>query len=388
MKKEEEEYLIKTRRYLHENPEVTPNETDTCRFIEEELRAFGIPYETVKDGGIIGRITGAHPGNTLLFRADVDALPSGEAPRNRKREKTAVSGRKGAAHLCGHDAHTAMLLTAARILNQKRDSLCGEILLVFERGEENYFGIQNIMNALTAYRVNRCFGMHVYAGLESGRFGVISGPCMAGNGVFHVTVKGKGCHGATLELGIDPIQAAISIINALNARIFRLISPFDPIVFSIGRIWGGTCWNVIPEEAGFDGSFRFFDEAAGEKLISEFEKIVEGTGHACGCSVQISMKASPPVVNEENFTALVSKAIQKRIGNECICEVRPWMASESMAYYTKKYPGTFAFLGIADEAEGTGAPHHSPEFDVDEGALTKGTEAFLGIAEEYLGFKE
>ena len=379
------EYLIRTRRYLHENPEPAPYEDETCRFIGNELARFGIPYEVVENGGIIARILGSQPGRTLLLRADLDALPMEEGENNLSGKKAVCSVRPGAAHLCGHDAHTAMLLTAAGILNEKRKELEGEILLVWERGEENYSGIDSICKALKRYHVDHFFGIHVYAALESGCFAVPCGPCMAGNAVFHVTIRGKGCHGATQELGIDPIQGMISVINALNARIFRLPGPFEQAVFSIGSVHGGTCWNIIPEEAGFDGSFRFFDEELGRRLIAWFKRITAETAHACGCEAVIDITERPPVINQAEFAGYITGILKENLGRAPVREIRAWMASESAAYYLKEYPGAFAFLGIANLETGCGAPHHNPGFDVDESALAAGVKGLVSIAITYCG---
>lgn len=382
--KQEEKYLIETRRYLHIHPELSPNETNTCQFIMQELKRFEIPYEEIADGGIIAHLKGNRSGRRVALRADMDALPIAEDSKNILHPKVCVSSVEQVSHACGHDAHTAMLLTAAKVLAEHKDSLCGEVIFIFERGEEDYFGYKNLVPALKKYLVDVIFGLHVYAELGSSKIAVLDDVCMSGNGCFHVTIHGKGCHGASPHQGIDPITCVAEMITSLQIQMLRCIAPDQIRTFSIGEIKGGSRWNVIPEEASFCGSFRFYDSAVGDKQADVLKRTIKEIAAAHECTADINLIMAPAVINDRTVAAIARKSIVKAAGPASLTSCSPWMASETVAFFLQDIPGAFAFLGIKNKEKGTGAPHHNAKFDLDEDSLLLGVSSLVEFTENYL----
>ncbi|HZW49665.1 MAG TPA: amidohydrolase, partial [Bacillota bacterium] len=195
---EQFDYMVKHRRHLHTHPEMSGKEFETVLYIINELKALDIPYIEVENGGVLGFIKGTHPGKTVLLRADVDALPIQEPKVNLKAERTCVSQNAGVMHACGHDAHTSMLLGAAKILNQHKDEINGEVLLVFERGEEAAGNIRQIMHYMEDHKItwDGAWGLHCFQDMPTGTLGIRSGGCMAGSLVFRFKITGEGGHGS------------------------------------------------------------------------------------------------------------------------------------------------------------------------------------------------
>ncbi len=384
----DEEYLVNLRRKFHVCPEVSGKEEKTISMVIAELDKFGIPYKIVENGGLLGFINGNKPGKTIALRADMDALPVEESDINLLRKKIVVSENPGVAHMCGHDAHMAMLLASAKELVKMKDKINGTIILVFERGEEIGLGIAAILKAMEEYPIDAVWGIHVYASLKSGLISVDAGPRMSGAGGFTVTVKGKGCHGARPDQGIDPITTTAQIITNLNLIISRQKSPLETGVCTIGFIEGGKQGNIIPESVKFGGTIRFFNPQVGHDMMESLYRICNMVAEANHCTVEIAGTDADhlgfPVVNDAEISRIASESINKAIGKEHLSQCDPWMASESMAKYLKIYPGVLAFLGILNEELGTGEAHHNAKFDVDESVLKNGVASTIQFALDYL----
>jgi amidohydrolase len=381
-----ERYAITLRRDLHRYPEPSGEEERTSSLVAAELESIGVPYEIVGKYGIIATLEGsASKGSAIVLRADMDALPIQESDSNLARLKAVVSEVAGCAHLCGHDAHTAMLLGAAKGLSEVRCELAGDVLLCFEQAEETAEGIAPMMQALSTQDIKAVWGIHVYAGLPSGAISVEPGPRMSGMTSFRVTLKGRGGHGSRPDQTIDPILCAAQTVVGLCTIPARELDPADAGVLTIGMIRAGETPNVIPDTASFAGTARFFEPKVGQLIQTSFERIVTHTARAHRCEAHIEARGPhPAVINDPALATLAARSVQTALGPECLATCKPWMASESMGYYLSKYPGVFALLGVACDELGTGAAHHNPSFDIDESALKNGMAATLQFAQDVL----
>jgi len=381
-----EQYVIDLRREFHRHPEPSGEERRTSSRVVAELESMGIPYEVVGECGIIAKLRGCgSTGNTVMLRADMDALPIQESVRNLAGPKTVISNVPACAHLCGHDAHTAMLLGVARGLAETQDELQGDVLLCFEQAEETTGGIAPMMLALEAQNPKAVWGIHVYSELPSGAISVEPGPRMSGMTAFSVTLRGSGGHGSRPDQTIDPLLCAAQAVTDLCSIPAREVKPTAVGVVTIGMIRAGQAGNVIPDSASFAGTARFFDSNLGERIVESVERIVTHTAaaHRCEASVTIS-GPHPAVINDGALSALAAGSVQTALGPERLATCEPWMASETMGCYLAKYPGVLALLGIACDSVGAGAPHHSPSFDIDESALKYGVAATLQFASDAL----
>lgn len=382
-----EDYVIRTRRKLHERPELSMQETETIQFVCNELSKMDIPFEIVQDGGIIGTIRSKNGGKTLILRADLDALPMQESETNLKQRKKVISKVPGVAHTCGHDAHTAMLLGVAKILTEYNVHLNGTVLLVFEQGEEVGGGIRHLTKRLIELGADGIWGIHLKNDLPSGKISVEAGPRMAAPLPFDVTIKGKGGHGSRPDLAASPIDCFVDFHAQLTKLVQHKLHPHKPITFSIGSLHAGSAANVIPETVQFAGTARFLHKEQGKS----FEKIFKHTLayctklHGCDYDYTIEPKARHTLVyNDEICAAIAKKAVTKSIGENALQSFPAWMASEPFSIYQAFFPGIFAFLGIYNENEGTGADHHNVHFDVDEAVLKLGVAATVQFAIDFL----
>lgn len=388
--KEVDDYVIRIRRHLHKYPEVSMEEAKTMQFICRELKQMDIPYEVVPDGGIIGTITGANPmGKTLLLRADLDALPMQESKMNLRKEKTVMSTVTGVAHTCGHDAHMAMLLGVGKQLAKYRAQLPGTVLLVFEQGEEIGGGIVNLMNHLVEMDIDGVWGIHVKNDLPSGKISVEAGPRMAAPLPFEVTIKGKGGHGSRPDLANSPIDCFVDFHAQLSKMRLQQLDPHGPVTFSVGALQAGSAANIIPESLTFAGTFRFLHIEQGEKIEMFFKKTLTSVCQLHQCEFEFVMEPRAKdllVFNNEQCSQIAEQSVEKSIGKNALQSYPAWMASEPFAFYQAFFPGVFAFLGIQNEAKGTGADHHNIHFDVDEDVLQLGVAATIQYTFDFLQY--
>ncbi|AFS79618.1 amidohydrolase, peptidase M20 family [Gottschalkia acidurici 9a] len=380
-----EDYVINLRRFFHEYPELSGEEINTSMKIREELDKMNIEYEIVGDFGIIGTLKGRNQGKTIALRADMDALPIPESEFNLSQKKSIISSISNISHACGHDGHSAMLLGTAKILSDLRNSFDGTILFCFEQGEEDGSGVLPMLEKLEPKNVDAMWGIHLYSELPSGMICVDEGPRMSGATVFSVNISGKGGHGSSPHQTIDPINCTVQIISNLSSILSRELNPIDTGVLTIGHINAGKAPNVIPDSALFSGTMRYFDLDIGAQIIESFKRIVFNTASAHNCIVNLTLDGPGyPVINDSNLSFLAKTSIENSIGKEFLTSCKPWMASESMSRYLRKYPGVFAFLGINNTGLGTGAPHHNPSFDIDESCLKNGVASSVQFALDFL----
>ena len=372
--------FIKIRRHLHANPELSYQEFETSKFVQQNLDQFEIPFEVKATTGVVGLIKGKNDDKKVIaLRADMDALPI--------KEENSVdykSKREGIMHACGHDVHTSCLLGASKILKELKNEWEGTIKLIFQPGEEKNPGGASIMikeGVLENPKPQGIFGLHVNPQLEVGRLSFRGGQVMASADELYFTIRGKGGHAASPQYCTDPILIASQLILALQQVISRNKSPFDPSVLSITAINGGTTTNVIPEEVKLMGTFRAMNEEWRKKAHDLIERTTKDLVHSMGGEVNLNIDKGYPVVN--NNVPLNNKAktlAEEFMGKENVEETEVRMGSEDFGYYSQIIPGCFYRLGTGNKEKGIIAGVHTPHFNIDETAIEigMGMMAWLG----------
>ena len=365
----EHELLIETRRDLHRHPELGFQEHRTAGIVAERLRAAGYEVETgVAETGVVGTLRGgAGEGPVLLLRADMDALPIPEEWAH-----DFVSTHAGVMHACGHDAHVAIGLAVAERLARTRDEWGGTARYVFQPAEEGGGGAARMVKEGVLEGVDFALGLHIWLGLPSGIVGVVPGPFMASSGVFEITVRGKGGHGALPHETVDAIVAASQVVTALQTIVSRNVSPLDPAVVTIGMFQAGTAYNVIAGSAQLTGTVRAFDVAACEELPRRIERVVAGVCSALGAEYSFEYtQDAPPTINDPALAEVVRAAAEEVVGADRVRtdpDVRT-MAAEDFGEFLVRVPGCYFFVGARNEETGAIHPHHNPRFDLCEDAL-------------------
>ena len=385
-----EAQMIADRRWLHEHPELSGKETSTIDYIVRVLEELQLGIHIIPSGCVIGVLNERAEGPCVLLRADVDALPISESSENLAQVKRSISLNPGVMHACGHDAHTAMLLGAARTLAARRESVPGCVLFVFERGEE--IGGKGFLENLLPYidehfDVGACYATHVRWDIPSGKIAVPEGVAMGGAFGFDVTIHGQGGHGSRPDLATSPIDCFCAIHQQLNALRMRVVEPDQVLTYSLGLVHSGEQSNIIPGLLRFAGTVRTYDTAkSAERFAAETRRIIDSICAAYGCTPEYTHFSRPlyETRNCAQAAALAKQAIMKNVGMSAMAACRPWMASESMSAYLKLWPGVLTFTGIQNEKLGTGANHHTPQFDVDEAAMLPGAAAACAFALDYL----
>jgi len=378
---EMEEYLIQTRRYLHRHPELSYDEKETSAFIKKELNRFGISYEDVLPGyNIVATISCGKPGKTVVYRADIDALPV--------TEDTGVEYQScvpGKSHACGHDAHVAIALGVAKILNEKRESLSGTIKICFQAAEERGGGIFELLDYLKAFEIDQVVGMHIWSGVPKGEILLIPGAVFAGSRKLEITIKGQGGHGSRPDQTTEPIKAACDLTLKLSSIPSNMYDVFDPCVVSICAINSGNAANIFPNEAKLLGGVRFFQPDGGEKIEKKINQIANGVGKIYGVEITVDVQSRwSPIVNDPEAIALARKLVPRIEGLQLCSKEEPCSSTDNFCCLTDTYPGFYAVLGAGNEAIGCNYIHHHEKFNIDEKALRKGTEFIATYLIEYL----
>jgi len=372
-----EGYSVKLRRYFHQNPELSLEEYKTASKIAEILSQFGIDVKTVAEGrGVIGLLKCKGDGKTVALRADTDALPIQE--ENQVPYKSKVPG---VMHACGHDAHIAMLLTAAKILVEFKDKLNGNVKFIFQPAEEVGEGAKMMIRDGALENVDFIMGIHVWGSLDVGKIGLRSGAFMASGDFFEVIVKGSGGHGASPHLTRDPITASTAIINNIQTIISREIDPLNSAVISVTKIHGGEAYNVIPEKVSFGGTIRTLKEEVRRKIHERFTEMITEVSKAYRCEAEVKvMEKFAVTINDPSMIALIRRISVELVGEDNVIEHPPVMGSEDFSYYVQKVPGAFIPLGVRNEEKGIKYPHHHPRFNIDEDALPIGSALYASTA--------
>ncbi len=373
--------LIAWRRDLHRHPELGFEETRTAAFLLERLEGLGLEITSgLATTGIAAvlRAPGDGPRPAVLLRADMDALPVQE-----------VGGREygstvpGKMHACGHDGHMAMLLGAARMLRGRRDELPHDVVFCFQPGEEGMGGARVMIEegVLDLADVRACYGLHLWSGYDVGGVWVRPGPTMAAQDEFTATIRGVGGHGALPHVTRDPIVAAAQAVLALQTIVSRNIDPLEPAVVTVGAIRGGGATNVIPDAVELLGTLRSFSEPVRETIRRRVPEILHGIAAAAGCTVDLDLRHGYPATINDPAAADIARRVALGIfGEDHVHEPPPLAAAEDFSYFLRERPGAFVFVGARNAARGIVAPHHAPEFDVDESALHRGAALLAALA--------
>ena len=379
-------WLVETRRTIHMNPELGFEEVETSRLIAGYLDKFGLQVKTgMAKTGVIGLLKGGKPGKTVAIRADMDALPMEEANQVPYRSKV-----KGKMHACGHDGHVTILLGVARLFSSLADQVQGNIKWVFQPAEEGGGGgrVLTEEGVLENPKVDAIFGAHLFPDLQIGRVGIHEKEGLAATDRFVIKMIGSGAHGAYPHLSRDPIAAVGHLITQIHTIVSRSISPLDSAVITIGKVGGGTAFNIIPDEAEILGTVRSLSQKVRGELKSRMEQVTQGVAKSFGMDYGFDFQYGyPALINDPEMSRLVAAACAKGIGKENVEFLRPSMGGEDFAYYLEKVPGSFFRLGCRNEAKGIVNPFHSSRFDIDEDVLPFGVEMFTRIIDEYLGLK-
>lgn len=389
------DYILSTRRFLHENPEVSHKEYKTAEFIRGEIEKAGLTFRTKGTSTVAFLEGGAGPGKTFLYRTDIDALPMAEEPLNNAgKPKVVLSKTEAAAHTCGHDMHMAMALGVMKVLGELKSEIKGRVIFCFEDGEETYIGptpdtddtqsAGAVISLLKDEKVDACFGIHVYVGVPSGTFSLDGGPRMAGINKFEVTITGKSGHGSRPDQSINPVSAASYAIANLGSAWVNEIDPTKTVTLSVCHFEGGSAFNIIPDTAYFSGSMRFFDTAEGRKAEDALHRIIGSTAAMFGCKADVKCEFMGASVSNPDMAARFRDSVAKACGADALVSCEPWFASETFNYYLDRWPGALAFVGIANAEKGTDAPHHNAKFEIDEDAIPVGVLGTLQIIADFL----
>ena len=379
--------LVTMRRDLHKIPELGFDLPETQRYVTAALDNLGIDYKLNEgDSGLVAYINKGKPGKTVALRADMDALPI--------REETGVdyaSTHEGKMHACGHGSHTAMLLGAAKVLKAHETELNGEVRLFFQTAEELAKGAPVMIKNGAMEGVDAVFGTHIGTiidkAIPSGTFIICPGPIMAFFDRFVIKINGRGCHGSTPEKGVDPINIAAHVVFGLEAVIAREFNANVPAVITLGKISGGTQYNVIPDTVVIEGTTRGFSEEVRRKMAVRIEEISKSSAQAFGGDVEFEMDwGAPPVVNDNEMAAFAAASARKVLGEDkVITHVdAPNMGGEDFAFYLGEAPGAYMFLSSSNHEKGTDVAHHNAKFNIDEDVLWEGPAVFAQIAMDYL----
>jgi amidohydrolase len=379
------EQAVADRRFIHMHPELGFEEVETSKYIASRLEAMGISHQTgVAKTGILATIKGtAGGGKTVLLRADIDALPIEEQVDAPYRSTVA-----GKMHACGHDAHTAVLLGAAKVLQDRRHEFAGTVKLVFQPSEEKPPGgaIRMIEEGvLDNPKVDAAFGLHVTPQLETGTLGYRIGPANAASDRFAITIVGKGGHAARPNACIDAVVIAAHVVVALQTLVSREAPPIQPAVVTVGAIHSGEANNVIPGEATILGTVRTYDPDLRLQMRDRLTELSQGIARAMRANAKVDYSFGyPSLVNDAAMTDLARAAGAEIVGKENVTEVELTLGGEDMAYFLQKVPGCFFRLGTGNRSRGITYGNHHPKFDVDEAALPVGVAAMVNTAMKFL----
>lgn len=375
---------VSLRRQLHKHPEVGLDLPKTQAAVRHALDGLGVHVSTGEScTSVTAVLNGDQPGPTVLLRGDMDALPLQEdSGLNFSSEED------GRMHACGHDTHTAMLVSAARLLQSRKAALAGRVIFMFQPGEEGDHGARHMLEEgvlkAAGRPVEQAFALHITSTAQSGVVMCRPGPMMASADAFTVTVTGKGGHGAMPDRAVDPVPAAAAMVGALQTMVTRRFSVFDPAVVTVGRITAGTTSNIIPETAELQGTVRTLSDRSRALVQSEIPKVCEHIAAAHGCTTKFRIDTGYPSTNNDAMVAPrvleLAGAVLGQKNSSLMAE--PLMASEDFSYVLQQVPGALAFLGACppgvtpDEA----APNHSNRVHFDESAFAHGVALYAAFA--------
>ena len=373
-------YVVEQRRYFHENPELSWHEFNTSKKVQEELERMGIPFETGCETAVIGTIQGKNPGPVLGIRADMDALPIEE-----KTNLSFSSKNAGVMHACGHDAHTAILLGTAKVLNEMKADLKGTVKLIFQPAEESIgkSGAKCVVSMDGAKDIDRIIALHVMTTTPTGKALLKGGPLMASSDTFEINITGKGGHGAMPSLSVDPIVAGALAVTALQTFVSRENDPSNTSVLTVASFKSGDAPNVIPETARLTGTTRTVSNDVRTGIEGKMRRILDGIALTTRTEIELKYNlGSPATINDKKASAMGEAILADILGDGFTNDFPTAMGSEDFSEFLAKIPGCMAFIGAA--VEGKEYPHHNEKFVINEEALEIGVKFFVRYALEYL----
>lgn len=361
------------RRHIHQHPELSFQEFETAKFIQQKLTEYGIPFTAnIAKTGIVAIVEGKNPSSkTIALRADMDALPILEQNNNEY-----TSQNKGVMHACGHDAHTACLLGAGKILQTLKNEFEGSVKLIFQPSEEKLPGGASEMikaGVLENPQVEGIIGQHVFTPFKVGTVAFCFGNMMASTDEIYITIKGKGGHGAYPQDTKDPVMMAAQMLVAMQQVVSRAVSPFQPAVLTFGKVIANGATNIIPDEVYLEGTFRAMDETVRSAAHQQIKEIAKNTVAAFGGTVDVNIAIGYPVLT--NNDALTQRSYDRAVaylGKENVIITTPRMGAEDFAFYSQKVPACFYRLGTGNPDKGITSNIHTPTFNIDENALVTG----------------
>jgi amidohydrolase len=375
--------MVALRRDFHRHPELSFQERRTAEIIAERLQKAGLEVRTgIAGTGVVGILRGDKPGKAIAWRADIDALPLTEIL-----DAPFASGTPGVMHACGHDGHAAIAITLAELLSERRAEVPGTAVFIFQPAEELLGGAKPMIEAgvLDNPRVDEIYGLHLTTQDAAGSVNVRRGPTMASGDGFTVEVTGKGGHGAYPHLSVDPMTAAAHILIGMQSLVTKEVAAKETVVLSVGQIQAGTKNNIIPDKAVMRGTLRTFNLDVREQLLGRLQSFVADMARAYRAEARLDLTMGcPPVVNPERETDLVHRCAVDELGEAAVTEGPPVMASDDMSLFLRARPGCYFRVGIAP-AHGRPAPHHAPEFEMNELGLPVGLRVALGVMRRRLG---
>lgn len=365
--------ILEIRRHFHKNPELSFHESETSKFICEKLESYGIPYKAgYAKNGIIADITGKNPkGKLVALRADMDALPITE-----KNTFHFKSVNEGVMHACGHDAHMAILLGAAKILNSIKDNWSGKVRLIFQPAEEKIPGGAKQMlkeGIFNDRKPDYVIALHVDPTIESGKIGIRPGMYMASTDEVYITVTGKGGHAAIPDKITDTVLSAANIITGLQQLVSRKANPSIPTVLSFGKIIANGATNIIPDKVSIEGTFRTFNESWRKDAHLKIKKMAQEIASTLETTADVEVLGGYPfLVNDPELSELIIRNATDYLGKEKIEALDPRMTAEDFSYFSQKHPSVMFRLGTGDHSKPAVFPLHSDKFNIEEKSLQTG----------------
>ncbi|MBT2656081.1 amidohydrolase [Bacillus sp. ISL-18] len=379
--KNDSEELTALRRKLHSEPELSWEEEKTTAFVCAYLEELGIPYRRTEPTGVIATIEGGKPGKTVALRGDMDALSVEEL----NKDLPYASTEEGKMHACGHDAHTAMLLIAAKALVKQKQELPGTVRLLFQPAEEVAEGAKALVKQGAVEGVDNVFGIHIWSQMPTGKVSCPAGPSFASADLFTVTFKGRGGHGAMPHDCIDAAIVASSFVMNLQTVVSRTVDTQKPAVVTVGKMVVGTRFNVIAENAVIEGTVRCFDPKTRDHIEKQIQHYAEQVAAIYGATAHVEYTRGTQAVNNDEYSAnLVQSVVKEAFGENAVYFEKPTMGGEDFSEYLVSVPGSFALVGSGNPDKDTEWAHHHGKFNIDEDALAIGAELYAQYAWTYL----
>lgn len=373
--------LTALRRKLHSEPELSFEEVKTTAFVCAYLDELGIPYRKTEPTGVIAEIKGAAGGKTVALRGDMDAL-SVEQLNTHVPYASKIEGKM---HACGHDAHTSMLLIAAKALSDVKDELPGNVRLLFQPAEEIAQGAKAMVDQGAMDGVDNVFGIHIWSQMPTHKVSCTPGPSFAAADIFKVHFTGKGGHGAMPQDCIDAALVASSFVMNVQTVVSRTIDPQQAAVLTVGKMEVGTRFNIIAENALIEGTVRTFNQDVRDQIETSISQYAKSVADMYGATAEVEyIRGTEPVINDEESANLVQQVATEAFGPDVVYDEKPTMGAEDFSFFLDKAPGSFALVGSGNPEKDTEWSHHHGNFDIDEDALVTGAELYAQYAWAYL----